>query len=99
MAIVHFRAQIIGGSRSAVSAAAYRHSASLFDQSLDRTWNFTAKSASAYSEFGLPADAPTWLRDAAAGTRPAAFSEFLWNKVHATETRYDAQYAREFVHR
>jgi Ti-type conjugative transfer relaxase TraA len=87
MAIYHFTAKVIsrGGGRSAVAAAAYRSGSELEDKRLDRSHDFSNKPGVVHSEVMLPENAPERWRD----------REVLWNEVEATETRKDAQLARE----
>ena len=95
MAIVHFRAQIIGGHRSAVAAAAYRHRTTMFDKASDRSWSYTPDAHLVHSEIALPDNAPAWI--ARLGVAPDVLSAELWNAATLAETRCDAQIAREFV--
>lgn len=99
MAITHFTPQIIsrGEGRSAVAAAAYRHTARMENQREGRVADFTNKPGLAHSEFAIPDDAPDWALAMKDGKTPAQSSEAFWNKVEAFETRKDAQLAKEFI--
>ena len=90
MAIYHHSATVIKRSsgKSAVAAAAYRAGEELEDLRTGLTHNYTKKSGVDYSEIITPdilTIADSWLTDRAE----------LWNKVEATEKRYDSQLARE----
>lgn len=99
MAITHFTPQIIsrGEGRSAVAAAAYRHTARMENQREGRVADFSNKPGLAHSEFAIPEGAPGWARGMKDGKSPAQSSEAFWNKVEAFETRKDAQLAKEFI--
>ncbi|MCW8060162.1 Ti-type conjugative transfer relaxase TraA [Agrobacterium tumefaciens] len=99
MAITHFTPQIIsrGEGRSAVAAAAYRHTARMENQREGRVADFSHKPGLVHSEFALPADAPNWAGAMIEGKSPAQSSEAFWNKVEAFEARKDAQLAKEFI--
>lgn len=99
MAITHFTPQIIsrGEGRSAVAAAAYRHTARMENEREGRVADFSNKPGLVHSEFALPDDAPGWARALTEGKTPAKSSEAFWNKVEAVETRKDAQLAKEFI--
>ncbi|ACM39319.1 Ti-type conjugative transfer relaxase TraA (plasmid) [Allorhizobium ampelinum S4] len=99
MAITHFTPQIIsrGEGRSAVAAAAYRHTARMENEREGRVADFFNKPGLVHSEFALPDDAPDWARVMKYGKSPAQSSEAFWNKVEAFETRKDAQLAKEFI--
>ena len=87
MAIYRFNVTVISRSqgKSAVACAAYRAGEKLYDQRLDKTYDFTNKPGIIYKEILLPKDAPTWMAD----------REKLWNTVEVGERRKDAQLARE----
>jgi Ti-type conjugative transfer relaxase TraA len=99
LAITHFTPQIIsrGEGRSAVAAAAYRHTARMENQREGRVADFSNKPGLVHSEFALPDDAPDWARAMIEGMNPARSSEAFWNKVEAFEARKDAQLAKEFI--
>lgn len=99
MAITHFTPQIIsrGEGRSAVAAAAYRHTARMENEREGRVADFSNKPGLVHSEFALPDDSPDWARALKDGKTPAQSSEAFWNKVEAFETRKDAQLAKEFI--
>ncbi|WP_172821906.1 MobA/MobL family protein [Magnetospirillum sp. XM-1] len=99
--------RIIGG-RSATGAAAYRSTSAMTSalaaaayRACDRlvgtraadglrrahTWDYRSKTGLAWSEIMIPAGAPEWMRD----------RQRLWSAVDGTETRKDAQYARELL--
>jgi Ti-type conjugative transfer relaxase TraA len=87
LSIYHLHAQLIRRSqgRSAVASAAYRSAQRLYDERLGRTHSYVAKEGVVYRDVLIPEGAPAWSRDR--GT--------LWNAVEASETRRDAQVARE----
>src|SRR5829696_7759062 len=87
VAIYHFSAKMIARSngRSAVAAAADRSASGLLDERDARTHDFRHKADVVHSEILLPAGAPERWADRAV----------LWNAVEASETRKDAQLARE----
>lgn len=98
MAIYHLQAKVIsrGSGRSAVAAAAYRHSARMTNERDGYTADFSRKGGSVHSEFAIPANAPAWAKELAA-TEPAQASEQFWNRVEAFEKRSDAQLAKELI--
>ncbi|MBM3099329.1 Ti-type conjugative transfer relaxase TraA [Gluconobacter cerinus] len=87
MAIYHLSVKLISRAtgRSAVAAAAYRSASRLEDDRLQRTHDFTNKTGVVHSEILLPTGAPDRWKD----------RSVLWNEVERTETRRDAQLARE----
>src|SRR5215213_7767165 len=87
VAIYHFSAKMIARSngRSAVAAAAYRSASGLLDEREARPHDFRHKADVVHSEILLPAGAPERWSDRAV----------VWNAVEASETRKDAQLARE----
>jgi Ti-type conjugative transfer relaxase TraA len=87
MAIYHFTAKVIKRSqgRSAVAAAAYRAGDRFYDETLERSFDYSYKSEVIHSEIILPTHAPEWMHD----------RQRLWNAVEARELRTDAQVARE----
>ncbi|MBS1064281.1 Ti-type conjugative transfer relaxase TraA [Gluconobacter wancherniae] len=87
MAIYHLSVKLISRAtgRSAVAAAAYRSASCLEDDRLQRTHDFTKKEGVVHSEILLPTGAPDRWKD----------RSVLWNEVERTETRRDAQLARE----
>ena len=97
MAITHFRASIIQGTRGPVAAAAYRHRASMYDMAAARTWDYRGNGDLVHAEMALPADAPAWIAERAGSLTQASLSELLWNAAAETEQRYDAQTAREIT--
>ncbi|WP_312405444.1 Ti-type conjugative transfer relaxase TraA [Rhizobium sp.] len=99
MAITHFTPQIIsrGEGRSAVAAAAYRHTARMENEREGRVADFSNKPGLVHSQFAIPDDAPDWAIAIRDGKTPAQSSEAFWNKVEAFETRKDAQLAKEFI--
>lgn len=99
MAITHFTPQLIsrGDGRSAVAAAAYRHSARMENEREGQVIDFSRKGGTVHEEFALPADAPAWARALAADRLVAGAVEAFWNRVEAFETRKDAQLAKEFI--
>jgi Ti-type conjugative transfer relaxase TraA len=97
MALYHFSAQMIGrgAGRSAVRAAAYRHSARMVCEHEGTTINYAGRQPIAHAELTLPDDTPKWLRTLVDGRTPAKASEAFWNEVELFEKRIDAQLARE----
>jgi hypothetical protein len=90
VAIFHFKVQLIkrGEGRSIVAAAAYRSGMRLFDERLQRFWNYNSRQKDIpFSEIMAPADAADWVQDRAK----------LWNRVEAKERQWNAQLAREVV--
>lgn len=97
MAITHFRASIIQGTRGPVAAAAYRHRAEMYDMAAARTWDYSGAGDLAHSEIILPEGAPAWIAGPATSMSRASLSELLWNAAAQAEQRYDAQTAREIT--
>ena len=97
MAITHFRASIIQGTRGPVAAAAYRHRAAMYDMAAARTWDYSGAGDLAHAEIALPEGAPGWVAEPAAAMSRASLSELLWNAAALAEQRYDAQTAREIT--
>ncbi|GGL18520.1 Ti-type conjugative transfer relaxase TraA [Caulobacter rhizosphaerae] len=90
MAMYHLAVKIIGrakGSR-AVSAAAYRAGARLYDEGLCKIHDFTRKQHVVHSEIIAPC---------AAARRAWPGQAHLWNAVEAAEKHKNAQLAREVV--
>ena len=87
MAIYHFSAKVIGRSsgHSSVAAAAYRAGVKLHDERTGTTHDYTRKKRVEPGEILAPENAPAFALDRAT----------LWNAVEKTETRKDAQLARE----
>jgi len=87
MSIYHCSIKIISRSsgRSAVASAAYRSGEKLLNDETGIVHDFTAKSGVVMSEILLPEHAPAKYQD----------RQTLWNEVQKTETRSDAQLARE----
>ena len=86
MAIYHHSVSIVKRSagKSAVAAAAYRAGDKLRDELTGLLHNYNRKSGVDYSMILSPVESD-WISD----------REKLWNKVEATEKRYDARLARE----
>ena len=70
---------------SAVGKAAYRSAEKLYDQRLDKTFDYSNKSDLLYKEIMLSKSAPEKFLN----------REILWNEVEASEKRKDSQLARE----
>lgn len=87
MAIYHlsFKAVSRAKGHSAVSKSAYRAAEKLYDQRLDKTFDFSKKSDVFYKEIISPDNKPKFLKD----------REKLWNHVEASEKRKDARPANE----
>jgi ATP-dependent exoDNAse (exonuclease V) alpha subunit len=73
--------------KSAVAMAAYRSGDILQDERYQETWNYTRKDAIYHSEIITPDNAPAWAHN----------RQQLWNKVEASEKRFDARVTREFT--
>ena len=97
MAVTHFRASIIQGTRGPVAAAAYRHRAEMYDMAAARTWDYSGAGDLAHAEIALPEGAPAWIAGPATTMSRASLSELLWNAAASAEQRYDAQTAREIT--
>ena len=108
MAIYSLRQSYIsaGSGRSAVEAAAYRHSAFIESDRTGKPTDYRSKKGTVHSEVTLPLNAPTWVRDALSiadgelgltvtGKDAVYAAGRLWNAVEGFETRKDAQFARE----
>jgi len=92
VAICFVRAKVIGrsGGKSATAAAAYRSGKKILDRATNKTHDYTKKVGIDHSEILTPLAATgknEWLTDRSA----------LWNRVEASEKRYDAQLAREMI--
>lgn len=87
MAICHFSYKMFTRSKghSAVGKAAYRSAEKLYDQRLDKTFDYSNKSDLLYKEIMLSKSAPEKFLN----------REILWNEVEASEKRKDSQLARE----
>ena len=86
-AIFHFDCKVHGRSTgaNAIRLAAYRAGERLRSELTGRIHNFTRKKEVIHRQILAPAGAPTWALDRAR----------LWNAIDTTETRKDAQLARE----
>jgi hypothetical protein len=92
VAICFVRAKVVsrGGGGSAAAAAAYRSGEKIKDEATGKIHDYTKKQGVDHSEIFSPITATTnneWLTDRSA----------LWNRVEASEKRYDAQLAREMI--
>ena len=92
MAICFVRAKVVsrGGGGSAAAAAAYRSGEKIKDEATGQTHDYTKKQGVDHSEILSPIAATVgneWLTNRSA----------LWNRVEASEKRYDAQLAREMI--
>lgn len=87
MPIFHLAAKIMTRSagHSALAASAYRSGSRLVCQRTGRVANYSRKREVAHREISAPADAPLWAFDRST----------LWNSIEMTETRKNAQVARE----
>jgi hypothetical protein len=79
-------ASLMMGS-SAVASASYRSGESLFDQRVEKTFDYSAKEDVIHTEIMTPGHAPVW----------ASERQMLWNQVEAVEKRKDAQLARDII--
>jgi hypothetical protein len=92
VAICFVRAKVVsrGGGGSAAAAAAYRSGEKIRDEATGKTHDYTKKQGVDHSEILSPVAATPgndWLTDRSK----------LWNRVEASEKRYDAQLAREMI--
>ncbi len=92
MSICFVRAKVVsrGGGGSAAAAAAYRSGEKIKDEATGKTHDYTKKQGVDHSEILSPIAATPgneWLTDRSK----------LWNRVEASEKRYDAQLAREMI--
>jgi MobA/MobL family len=92
VAICFVRAKVVsrGGGGSAAAAAAYRSGEKIKDEATGKTHDYTKKQGVDHSEILSPIAATVgneWLTNRFA----------LWNRVEASEKRYDAQLAREMI--
>ena len=92
MAICFVRAKVVSRSSggSATAAAAYRIGEKIKDEATGKTHDYTKKQGVDHSEILSPIAATVgneWLTNRSA----------LWNRVEASEKRYDAQLAREMI--
>jgi MobA/MobL family len=92
VAICFVRAKVIGrsGGKSVTAAAAYRSGKKIVDRATNKTHDYSKKTGIDHSEILTPLAATgknEWLTDRSA----------LWNRVEASEKRYDAQLAREMI--
>lgn len=87
MAIYHQTTKMVKRSegRNAVAAAAYRSGTELVQDATGQTHDYSKKVGVEHSEIMAPEGAPDWVYD----------RQRLWNEVEASETRKDAQVARE----
>lgn len=86
-AIFHFTMKVHGRSEgtSAVRLSAYRAGARIRSTLTGRTYNYTRKTEVEWAQIFTPSGAPNWMRDRSS----------LWNAADLSETRKDAQLARE----
>jgi len=92
VAICFVRAKVVsrGGGSSAAAAAAYRSGEKIRDEATGKIHDYTKKQGVDHSEILSPIAATPgneWLTDRSK----------LWNRVEASEKRYDAQLAREMI--
>lgn len=89
MAIFHLDVKNISRSqgRSVVNAAAYRAAERLFDERLNRTFDYSKKEGVVFSTILAPEHAPDWVKDRAQ----------LWNTAEVIEKRKDARLAKEIL--
>ncbi|MBA8862768.1 Ti-type conjugative transfer relaxase TraA [Ochrobactrum anthropi] len=97
MALAHFHAQIIGASRSAIDAAAYRHRTRMYDELKGGvTRCYDAQEDLVHEEIAIPDGPPRWITDMVEGVDPDEASQAIWNKI-TMEERANGQLAREIV--
>jgi MobA/MobL family len=92
VAICFVRAKVVSrsGGGSAAAAAAYRSGEKIKDETTGKTHDYTKKQGVDHSEILSPIATTVgneWLTNRSA----------LWNRVEASEKRYDAQLAREMI--
>lgn len=89
MAIFHFNAKLLSRSagHNAVAAAAYRSGARFKCSRTGTVHNFRRKTEVQHSAIHIPDGAPSWTHDRSQ----------LWNSAENSETRINAQLAREIV--
>jgi MobA/MobL family len=92
VAICFVRAKVISRSSggTATAAAAYRSGEKIVDELTRKTHDYTKKTGIDHSEILTPISAierNSWMVNRSA----------LWNRVEASEKRYDAQLAREMI--
>lgn len=87
MAIYHLSVKLITRTtgRSATAAAAYRAGEKIHDHRTGQTFDYSRKKEVTYRRIFTPPNSPQWTKD----------REQLWNVVEQSETRKDAQVARE----
>jgi hypothetical protein len=87
MAIYHLSVKLITrtAGRSATAAAAYRAGEKIHDSRTGQTFDYSRKKEVTYRRIFTPSSAPQWMKD----------REQLWNAAEQSETRKDAQVARE----
>jgi ATP-dependent exoDNAse (exonuclease V) alpha subunit len=90
MALFHYHVHLIGRSngkagRSVVAAAAYRAGVALWDERLNKIWDYSKKHGVTHREILVPVGSHAWAKD----------RQTLWGNVEASEKRVDAQLARE----
>ncbi|PRA78195.1 Ti-type conjugative transfer relaxase TraA, partial [Ochrobactrum sp. MYb29] len=97
MAIAYFNAQIIGASRSAIDAAAYRHRTRMYDELKGGvTRCYDGNEDLVHEEVAIPEGSPEWIRSMVDGVDPDEASQAIWNKI-TMEERANGQLAREIV--
>jgi MobA/MobL family len=100
VAICFVRAKVVsrGGGGSAAAAAAYRSGEKIRDEATGKTHDYTKKQGVDHSEILSPiavADGKPFA--ATVGNEWLTDRSKLWNRVEASEKRYDAQLAREMI--
>ncbi|MQR84348.1 hypothetical protein GFV16_00115 [Bacillus megaterium] len=88
MAIYHFHAKVItrGRGQNTLASASYRSGELLKDESINKSWHYK-REVQPESFILTPPHAPEEFKD----------RQKLWNAVEQSETRSNAQLAREFV--
>jgi len=89
MPSIYFDVKVIQRSkgRSSVASAAYRSGDNIKDNRQNLTFDYSRKQNIIHSEILTPDNAPEWTQDRAK----------LWNMVEQSETRKDAQTARDIT--
>lgn len=72
---------------SVVASASYRSGEALYDQRVEKTFDYRAKEDVIHTEIMTPEYAPVWASD----------RQMLWNRVEQIEKRKDAQLARDII--
>jgi hypothetical protein len=100
MAIFRLRVNIISRSKgqSVIASAAYRAGEKLHDPNRIKDHDYTRKSGVEHTQIMAPANAPAWVQIAPGNkAQEHTARQELWQRAEASETRKNAQLAREVV--